>query len=296
MMTMNRITSSMMTATAQRNLAHSQAALARLQDQGSSLTKLSKPSDDPAATASALRVRSEARANEVYQRNADDALGWLGTVDTVLGSSTSLLRRARDLTLQGANDGAQSTASREALAVEIDSLKDALLQQANTQYLGRSVFAANSLAGEAFDSSYAHSGVAGTSLERRIGSASTVTVDGDGIAAFGEGTTSVFALLDRISADLRSGTPVEGRIADIDGFLSSISTERSVAGSRYAQVERGKELLSMSSNELESRRSALEDADLGQVLIDLKMQEVAYQAALSVTARAIPSTLLEFLS
>lgn len=293
---MNRITSSMMTATAQRNLATSQAALARLQDQGSSGVRLSKPSDDPAATASALRVRSEARANEVYSRNADDALGWLGTVDTVLGSSTDILRRARDLTLQGANSGAQSTASREALAVEVDSLKEALLQQANTQYLGRSVFSANSLAGEAFDSTYTHSGVAGTSLERRIGSDSSVTVDGDGVAAFGEGATSVFALLDRISTDLRAGTDVSARIGDIDGFLSSISTERSIAGSRYAQVERGKDLLLMSSNNLESRRSALEDADLGQVIIDLKMQEVAYQAALSVTARAIPSTLLEFLS
>ena len=292
---MNRITSSMMTATAQRNLAHSQAALTRLQEQGSSGIRLTKPSDDPAATASALRVRSEARANEVYSRNADDALGWLGTVDNVLGSSTTILRRARDLTLQGANAGAQSPASREALAVEIDSLKDALLQQANTQYLGRSVFSANSLAGEAFDATYTHSGVAGTSLERRIGSDSSVTVDGDGVAAFGEGTTSVFALLDTISADLRAGTDVSGRVGEIDGFMSSISTERSAAGSRYAQVERGKDLLLMSSNELESRRTALEDADLPRVLIDLKMQEVAYQAALSVTARAIPSTLLEFL-
>jgi flagellar hook-associated protein 3 FlgL len=106
----------------------------------------------------------------------------------------------------------------------------------------------------------------------------------------------VFALLDRISTDLRAGTDVSARVGDIDGFLSSISTERSIAGSRYAQVERGKDLLLMSSNDLESRRSALEDADLGQVIIDLKMQEVAYQAALSVTARAIPSTLLEFLS
>ena len=292
---MTRITSSMMTATAQRNLAHSQAALTRLQEQGSSGIRLTKPSDDPAATASALRVRSEARANEVYQRNADDALGWLGTVDNVLGTSTTILRRARDLTLQGANAGAQSPASREALAVEIDSLKDALLQQANTQYLGRSVFSANSLAGEAFDATYAHSGVAGTSLERRIGSDSSVVVDGDGVAAFGAGTTSVFALLDTISTDLRAGTDVSARIGEIDGFMSSISTERSVAGSRYAQVERGKDLLLMSSNELESRRTALEDADLPRVLIDLKMQEVAYQAALSVTARAIPSTLLEFL-
>ena len=94
---MDRITSSMMTATAQRNLAHSQAALARLQDQGPSGLRLTKPSDDPVATAAALRVRSEARANEIYARNADDALGWLGTVDNVLGSATDILRRVRRL-------------------------------------------------------------------------------------------------------------------------------------------------------------------------------------------------------
>lgn len=293
---MTRITSSMLTMAAQRNLAHSQSALARLQEMGSSGTRLTKPSDDPAATAAALRVRSEQRATAVYQRNADDAQGWLGTLDNVLNSSTDILRRARDLTLQGANDGAQSPASREALAVEIESLRDALLQQANTQYLGRSVFAANSLAGEAFAADYSHTGVAGATLERRIGADASVTVDGDGVATFGEGATSVFALLDRIATDLRAGTPVGDRVADIDVRMSAITTQRSIAGSRYAQVERGKDLLVMSSNELEARRSALEDADLGQVIIDLKLQEVAYQAALSVTARAIPPTLLEFLS
>ena len=292
---MTRITSGMLTTAAQRNLAHSQAALARLQEMGSSGTRLAKPSDDPAATASALRVRSAQRATEVHQRNADDALGWLGTVDTALGTSTELLRRARDLTLQGANQGATSVESREAIALELESLRDALLQQANTQYLGRSVFAANSLAGHAFAADYSHSGVAGTSLERRIAPGSSVTVDGDGVAAFGAGASSVFALLGDIAADLRAGVDVSARIGQIDAGMSAISTQRSVAGSRYAQVERGKDLLMMSANELEARRSGLEDADLGAVIIDLKMQEVAYQAALSVTARAVPPTLLEFL-
>lgn len=293
---MTRITSQMLTAAAQRNLAHSQAALARLQEQGSSGTKLAKPSDDPAATASALQVRSAQRAREVHERNANDALGWLGTVDTALGQSTDILRRARDLTLQGANQGVMSAESREALAVEIDSLKEALLQQANTQYLGRSVFAANSLAGHAYAADYTYSGVAGTSLERRIGPDSNVTVDGNGVAAFGQGATSAFALLDDIAADLRAGVDVSGRIGELDTRMSAITTERSIAGSRYAQVERGKDLLAMSKNELEARRSGLEDADLGQIIIDLKMQEVAYQAALSVTARAVPPTLLEFLA
>lgn len=293
---MTRITSQMLTTAAQRNLAHSQAALARLQEQGSSGTKLAKPSDDPAATASALEVRSAQRAREVHERNANDALGWLGTVDTALGQSTDILRRVRDLTLQGSNQGVMSAESREALAVEIDALKDALLQQANTQYLGRSVFAANSLAGSAYAPDYTYSGVAGTSLERRIGPDSNVTVDGDGVAAFGQGATSVFALLDGISADLRAGTAVSGRVSQIDTAMSAITTQRSIAGSRYAQVERGKDLLAMSKNELEARRAGLEDADLGQIIIDLKMQEVAYQAALSVTARAVPPTLLEFLA
>lgn len=293
---MTRITSQMLTTAAQRNLAHSQAALARLQEQGSSGTKLAKPSDDPAATASALDVRSAQRAREVHERNANDALGWLGTVDTALGQSTDILRRVRDLTLQGSNQGVMSAESREALAVEIDALKDALLQQANTQYLGRSVFAANSLAGSAYAPDYTYSGVAGTSLERRIGPDSNVTVDGDGVAAFGQGATSVFALLDGISADLRAGTAVSGRVSQIDTAMSAITTQRSIAGSRYAQVERGKDLLAMSKNELEARRAGLEDADLGQIIIDLKMQEVAYQAALSVTARAVPPTLLEFLA
>lgn len=292
---MTRITSGMLTTAAQRNLAHSQAALARLQEQGSSLTKLSKPSDDPAATASALRVRSAMRAADVHERNANDALGWLGTIDTTLGASTDLLRRARDLTLQGANTGALSAEAREAIAVELESLRDALLQQANTQYLGRSVFAANSLAGHAFAADYSHTGVAGTTLERRIGAGASVVVDGDGVAAFGAGATSVFALLDDIAADLRAGTAVAPRLDQIDAGLSALSTQRSVAGSRYAQVERGKDQLLMAKNELEAQRSGLEDADLGQIVIELKMQEVAYQAALSVTARAVPPTLLEFL-
>lgn len=296
-MTITRMTSSMMSTTAQRNLAASQALLARLQDMGSSGSKLTKPSDDPAAAASALRVRAAQRANDVYSRNVSDAMGWLGTVDSALGASTDLLRRARDLTLQGSNDGAMSADSREALAVEIESLRDALLGQANTKYLGRNLFAANSLSDSAYDASgYTFNGVPGATVDRRIGPDETVQIDGDGVAAFGEGATSVFALLDGVAADLRAGTPVGSRVGQIDGFLSSITTTRSVAGSRYAQVERGKDQLTLSSNDLEARRSSLEDADLPQVIIDLKTQEIAYQAALSVTAKALPATLLDFLS
>ena len=40
----------------------------------------------------------------------------------------------------------------------------------------------------------------------------------------------------------------------------------------------------------------MEDVDLSKVILELKTQEVAYQTALAVTARALQPTLMSFLS
>ena len=39
----------------------------------------------------------------------------------------------------------------------------------------------------------------------------------------------------------------------------------------------------------------MENVDVAQAIVDLQMQEVAYQAALGATARVIQPTLLDFL-
>ena len=39
----------------------------------------------------------------------------------------------------------------------------------------------------------------------------------------------------------------------------------------------------------------IENADLPRTLVDLKMQEVAYQAALAATARVLQPSLIDFL-
>ena len=41
--------------------------------------------------------------------------------------------------------------------------------------------------------------------------------------------------------------------------------------------------------------SSIEDADIAQVMMNLQAQQVAYQAALSATARAIQPSLADFL-
>ncbi len=111
----SRITTSQLLATSQGSLGASKAQLARLQQQLTSGSTLTKPSDDPGATAAALRVHNEQRVAAQYGRNIDDGLGWLGTIQDKLGSASSQVIRVRDLTLQGLNAG-NNTESHGALA------------------------------------------------------------------------------------------------------------------------------------------------------------------------------------
>lgn len=294
-MMVTRSTQLTLAGTANRSLQTAMTELARLQDQASSQRAITRPSDDPRATAEALSVRSEQRAVAQFQRNADNAQGWLTTVDRALGSATSVLQRARDLAVQGANDGALSPAAREGLAAEFEGLRDDLLTQANTAYLGRSVFAGDSAAGLAVDAAYDFTGTGTAPVTRRVDEGRSVRVDADGASIFGQGAASTFALLDAIAADLRAGIPIRDRIDEVDARLTGVVTAHAEIGSRQTQLDRTVATLASREVAIETQRSAVEDVDLAKVILDLTVQSTVYQSALAVTARVLPPTLMEFL-
>ncbi len=293
--------------TAQRSsLANLQLNLARmtdLQQRMSGGKVITKPSDDPSGTASALRLRSDQRVTEQYARNATDGVGWLTTVDSSLQTAVSNLRQVRNLTVQGASSGSASPVTREAIATELEGLRDALLEQANSAYLGRSVFAGTSDAGAAYSvtvagdgtRTYTWNGSDTGSVQRRIGPAVTVRADADGRAVFGEGATSVFALIDTIAAEVRSGVEVGPRLNDLDTRLDAMLGELADVGTRYGQLTTAQKSTAAALNELKGQLSAVEDIDLAEVIVELQSQEVAYQAALGATSRVLQPSLLDFL-
>jgi flagellar hook-associated protein 3 FlgL len=290
-----RITGQMLLNTAQHNLQSSMGTLARLQSQAGTQKLISRPSDDPAGTAESMQIRAGQRALAQYGTNIDDGLNWLSAADSALSNATDILQKVRDLVVQGSN-GALSASAREAIATQLDNLKPALLSAANSQYRGRPVFAGNTDAGVAFNPDMSYNGAPGSTVQRRVSPSATVRVDVDGVSAFGAGATSAFALIDTISAGLRAGTDVSTQLTNIDGRLSSILGEQAKVGTRYTQLETGKELNMEQSGSLESQRANVEDVDLGKVILQLKSQEIAYQTALSVTSRALQPTLMSFLS
>lgn len=290
-----RVTQTMMMRSAQHNLQAGRSALAAVQEKGLSGRAIGRPSDDPGGTADALRTRSEQAAVEQYSRNVDNGKTWVTTIDSALSRTTEVLRRARDLTLQGANDGSLSPAAKEAIAIELESLSDDLVSIANTSVLGRNVFAGNSDAGVAFRSDFSFTGATGTSVQRRVDAGQTVRVDADGADVFGVGGASVFQLLKDIAGDLRGGVNVTAQLGKIDDRATTIVGAHAEIGRRQAQIERADGLLSERAGTLETRRSSIEDIDIGAIALELKVQELAYQSALSVSAKVLPATLMDYL-
>ncbi|WP_246056798.1 flagellar hook-associated protein FlgL [Cellulomonas cellasea] len=276
------------------NLQQNLSKMADLQAKMSSGKNINVPSDDPAGASDMLRLRGEQRAQTQFARNADDGNGWLTTVDSALTSSLTSMRRARDLVVQGGNGGLGAT-SREALAAEVDGLRAALLEQANTSYLGRSVFAGTSDAGVAFTDTYVFTGTPGSGVERRVAENTSVRVDADGAAVYGEGASSVFALLETVSATLRSGGDVTSHLAAMDSRFESMLTQVSGVGARQNRVQDAQSTLLETQQSTKAQLSAIEDVDLAGIILELQMQEVAYQGALGAAGKVLQPTLMEFL-
>jgi flagellar hook-associated protein 3 FlgL len=269
--------------------------LSVLQNQSSSGQAISKPSDNPSGMALSLALQSQQSANTQYAANATDGQNWLTSVDGALTSATTALQQVRNLTLSAAN-ATQSTTSQNAIVSQLESLKGELMSAANTTYLGRPVFAGNSDSGAAFNSDYSYNGTPGQTVTRTISPDTTVSVSGDGAATFGTGSNSVFALIDSIVGDIQSGSDVTGQIANIDSALSAVSSQTALVGANYNVVQAGQAVLTTQASTLTTQRSDVDSVDITKTVIALQSQQVAYQAALDVTSKALQPTLISLLS
>jgi len=296
-----RTSNLMLTRNAQQNLQANMSRLAKLQEQAQTSAAITRPSDDPAGTADALKVRAEMRANTAYKGNISDANGWLATLDNALTRTSDILTRIKDLSIT-ASTATTTAASKAAIATEIEGLKKDLLGQANTSYLGRNIFAGNSDSGKAVDvigdpPVYTFTGADHGPVTRRIDANTTVRVDASASDVFGGEVNEpdVFTKLDSLVTALRANGDISTHLAGIDSSTQKVITQQTDVGIRHARVLKAEETNLEQSVSLEARRSGIEDLDTAQVILDLKLQELAYQSSLAVTAKVLQPTLMDFL-
>jgi flagellar hook-associated protein 3 FlgL len=294
-----RITQRLMVERSLTSMQTSMNRLSRSQEQLSSGRQINRPSDSPAGTNSAMRLREQLAADAQHARNASDGLAWLGRTDNTLTTMADGTRRARDLILQGGNTGSLGPQAREALAAELTQIRESMLALANTQHLGRPLFGGTTAGAVAFAEDPATGQVVfqGTTqvVNRTVGDGVEVAVNTIGATAFGADGSNLFDVLDAAAATLRAGGNPVDQLADLDAVMDKMMTALADVGTRYGRVESALASVNSSTLDMRAMLSEVENVDIAKAIVDLQMQEVAYQAALGATARVIQPSLLDFL-
>ena len=280
------------------SLAGLQASLARLQETQTRLSSgkaIQRPSDSPTGTMAALRLQADVDRYDQLDRNAADGLARLGTADNALTDGLATLREVRDAVVQGTN-ASLSANDREALAAQVDGLRQSLLTVANTKYLQQPIFAGTAGSTDAYDANGTYQGDAGSST-RTIAPGVKVAVNIPGQDAFGPAGDDIFKLLSDISNDLRTDPSKLSAtdLGQLDAGYLRMQNALSTVGSRYHQIEIMQARNQANQLDTKNQLSDVEGVDLPATTVDLQMQEVAYQAALGATAKAIQPSLVDFL-
>jgi flagellar hook-associated protein 3 FlgL len=275
-------------------LADNVKKLTDLQDEASSLKRLRRPSDAPADVVSAMGLRADIGRNDQISRNIDDASAWLGTADNALQSAVTQLQRVHDLIIQARNTSTDAT-SRATIASQIDSIKSQIIGIANTQYAGRAIFAGTASGAAAYAPDGTYVGVS-SPVERTIAPGQRVQVNVNGDEVFGPPGNDLFTLLGQISDAVRTDpSKLDALSTTFDSATNTVQTSLAEVGARFQRVSAMQSQNSSDAVTMKKNLSNIEDADIAQVMMNLQTQQVAYQAALQATARAIQPSLADFL-
>jgi flagellar hook-associated protein 3 FlgL len=295
MTTTPRVTQRLMMERSLTALNTGMGRLARTQEQLSTGRLINRPSDSPTGTNDAMRLRAQMSADTQYSRNASDGLAALGQADSTLQSMSDQVRRARELILQGKSTGSAGPEARTALAAELTQIRESLLTMANTQHMGRSLFGGTSDNPVAYQPDGSFVGDA-NDVDRTVGQGITVTVNVAGPDAFGTGADNLFNVLTGAIGNL-TGDPTQlgGDLDKLDAVATTMRTALADVGTRYGRVETAMSTLTDANLTSTAALSEVENVDIAKAVVDLQMQEVAYQAALGATARVLQPSLLDFL-
>lgn len=292
-----RVTNSMMISNLKRDLTINMRNLEKYQNLLATGKRIAKPSDDPVGIINTLRYSTTIMEAEEYLGKISEAKNFLNTTDSALNNVTDILQRANELTIQGMN-GTNSQASREAIAAEIRQLGEQIGVIANTTYGSKHIFAGTNVTEPPFDGAQWKGNDQVMNLE--IGAGVIIPVNSTlGKVFFNTDPADpgIFQLLNNVATHLESGdqAALNQDLGLIQTRLDDVNKERAIVGTKVNRLE-------LQENRLESTRinytellSKNQDADMAEVIMDLKMQENVYRSSLAAGARIIMPNLADFL-
>lgn len=302
---MIRITNGMLINELKYNLNNNYTNMDKYQRQLATGRKINLPSDNPAGLVKSLRLRTNLVEGEQYLANINEGINFMETTDAALDNLTAIMQRIRELAVNAAN-GTNDDSARRAIADEIKELTDQITIVANTSYGSKYIFAGTNVTQQPCQEDSDPDTFKWTGnnealqLEIGVGVKLTINLTDSSMNNFfvGNGTDpGVIDFCRELVNDIEAGNldAVNAALTTADKFIDNLLTARSTIGAKVNRLELQQSRLDSTQISYTSLLSQNEDADIAEVIMNLKMQESVYRASLAAGARIIQPSLVDFL-
>ncbi len=287
------------------NLSRAGERLERLSMQISSGRRLSKPSDDPLAVRAIVDARADLATTVNRQKVLAKGQRLTSVADVALDAMGTGLRRVRDIGLGGTQPGLDDN-GRAAMAMEIRSVRQSLIDHGNASVAGDCVFSGRLSPNPPFEEVGGVVSYTGTSEGAELWVAPArpmeVTIPGDQLFNFEDASgdravadvdRDMFTLLEDLASAIEAGNDAEtvACMTDFDTLSGHVTQQRGVLGARAARLATAQ--TSAADVELHAREilTETEGVDMVQAMLDMQNEELVYQAALAAASKimALPT-------
>ncbi|MDN4606792.1 flagellar hook-associated protein FlgL [Sporosarcina highlanderae] len=289
-----RVTQSMLSNNTVRNLMTSYNKMGKLQEQAASGKRINRPSDDPEAAMKSIGFRNQVDKIEQYKKNLIEVNNYLDSSDDALDSVGQALHRAKELVTNAANTGAMNPEEREFIKIELRQLQETIQDLANTQVMGNYIFSGTKTDTPLFNKQTKEftpdTDGFSKDIEIEIFNGVNLKVNTNARDLF-EGLNTFFKGITEAGEDVK----FDKALADLDKQMDDVLALRMDIGGRSNRAELMQNRLDIQEASTKKLQSENEDIDFEKVITEMLTQEAVYRASLSVGARVIQPSLVDFL-
>jgi flagellar hook-associated protein 3 FlgL len=298
-----RVTENSISSTFLTSVNKNRERINTLQRQIATGRKVLTVSDDPQAADAIMRLNGVISKNEQYQKNISDGQSALELTATSLDDFGKVMLDLNEL-LTTVNNGTQAN-DLQKFAGQVDLLLSQGLDIANSNFNGKYVFGGTETLTAPFAINAARTavtpnpnGITGT-IAYPISEGIQQAVNIDGMEAFAPtpAGVTIFQTMIAIRDSLQAGiAPTTAQYKEVADMVKHVSSKGGKVGTILQSLEAVNAQLIEQNAQLTNLRSLQQDTDMAQAAIELKQNETMLDAALSVGARIIPKSLLDFLA
>jgi flagellar hook-associated protein 3 FlgL len=288
------------------NLTNTKTRYDEAISQTTSGKKLNYLSDNPSDMSYVLTLRSKLGQIDQFEKNINSAYGFLNTSESALDQVKTLFYSVVSLAEQGASED-NGPDERNSIADRVEAIREEIMNFANTEIMGKYVFA-----GSATDTIPFYVDTAAVvppgrpqpilyqgnsdDIDIQADFSVTITTNIPGDQVF-TGPIDIFSRLDDLIENLRNDdtTGIANDISNMNELINQMSESIGTIGNRTAHLQQIHGLLKNFKTSMQSKMSSLEDADMAEAVSNLAREEVGLQATLQSGARIQRYSLMNYL-